>query len=97
MTPEKEPVAYSNIASAVMAFLGALVALNVINLLPDQLEAVETALGAALAILGPLVSTLLARRASTPLAEPKDVDMTPLVRADSGGATRAQARSMARQ
>lgn len=97
MTPAKEPVVYSNIISAVMALLGALVALNVINLLPDQLEAVETAIGAALAILGPLVSTLLARRASTPLVDPKDTDLTPLVRADSGGATRAQARSMSRQ
>lgn len=97
MTPAKEPVIYSNILSAVMALLGALVALNVINLLPEQMQAVESALGAVLMVAGPAISTLLARRASTPLVEPRDETGAELVRKVDGRPTRAaQARSLAK-
>ena len=80
MTPSKEPVVWSNVASAIMAILGALVALGIINLLPPQMEAIEAAIGAVLLIAGPTISTMLARSNSTPLAEPKDVDGERLVR-----------------
>lgn len=95
MTPAKEPVVYSNIASAIMAILGALVALNVINVLPEQMQAVETAIGAILLIVGPLLATVLARKSSTPLVAPRDEDGKPLIRAD-GTTPHAQERAMLR-
>ena len=89
--PNTEPVVWSNIVSAVMAALGALVALNVISLLPEQMAAIETAIGAILAVAGPLVSMWLGRQSSTPLADPKittdDGTVVPLVRKDTGQPT----------
>lgn len=95
MTPSKEPVIYANIVTAIMAVLGALVALNVISLLPEQMQAIEAAIGAVLLIAGPVVATVLARRNSTPLADPKDVDGLPLVRESGEPSLKVQERAMA--
>lgn len=95
MTPSKEPVIWSNVLSAIMAILGALVALNVINVLPEQMQAIETAIGAVLLIVGPTISMVVARRNSTPLADPHDIDGGVLVKPSGAPAVKVAERAAA--
>lgn len=79
---EREPVLVAQIVAAIMAVLGALVALGVVNLVPEQLSAVEQAIGAVLAVIVPLAATMWARAQVTPLADPRDDEGVKLQRVD---------------
>ncbi len=65
--PNNEPLIWTNVTSAIMAVLGALVALGVIDLLPEQMQAIEGAIAAVLLVVGPGLLTWWGRRQSVPL------------------------------
>ena len=74
-TIQNEPVLTAGaIVGAIMATLAALVALGVIDITPEQMSAVEKALGAILALVLPVVGAWIARRYVTPVANPRDND-----------------------
>lgn len=78
-TIQNEPVLTAGaIVGAIMATLAALVALGVIAISPEQMSAIEKALGAILALLLPIVGAWVARRYVTPVSNPRDNDGNPL-------------------
>ena len=76
----REPVMIAAGVTAVMAALGMLVALDVIDLSNTQLASIETflqALAAVLAVMVPLVAAWLARDKVTPMSDPRTNDGQP--------------------
>ena len=70
---EREPVMTAGaIVGAVMAVMAALVMLGVVNLDPEQLSAIETALLALLTLFLPIAGAWAARQQVTPMSDPRD-------------------------
>ena len=80
MTPSKAPIEWANIVAALLSLLSLAVAMGWLNVTGDQFTAIEGALGAIGVVLWPTLAALWARKQTTPLSQPKDVDNTPLVR-----------------
>ena len=66
------------IVGAIMATLAMLVSLGVINIDPEQMSAIETALASILALVLPLIGAFVARSQVTPVANPHDNEGNPL-------------------
>lgn len=80
-TLQREPVmTAASIVGAIMAFLTMAVTLGWVDLSGDQLEAIGSFVKVAVPLVGlliPIIGGLLARRAVTPVADPRTNDGKP--------------------